>query len=342
MWKTAGQEHILHQLQASLHQDRVAHSYLITGPPQLGKTTLATDMAQAVNCTSLQQSGPPAPCRECNQCRRIQQELHPDIQTVSIQTNQEDRPNRTVIGIDDIRESTQQLHLRPYEGRCRVLIFQEAQRMSEEAANALLKTLEEPPPESLLLLLANEEEDLLPTIRSRCRTLRLRPVPGDTIARDLVEHHQLNPQEAADLARLSRGCPGWAFTMQQNPHLLQQRQEQIQQVRETSAANLETRFNHAADLARRHQASRAETRQALFLWLRWWRDILLACQQTPQHIENRHHLLHLTQQADHITTQEAANALRCITSTLEALDHNASPRLALEVMMLNLPTTKDT
>ena len=139
MWRTAGHDKAIKSLERALAEDRLAHSYLVTGRKRVGKTTLALDLARALNCLS-----DARPCGECGQCGRISSGLHPDVRLIGLETARSGRL-RTLISIDQVREVQRDASLLPYEGRSRVFIFESAEKLSEEAANSLLKTLEEPP-----------------------------------------------------------------------------------------------------------------------------------------------------------------------------------------------------
>jgi DNA polymerase-3 subunit delta' len=251
---------------------------------------------------------------------------------------------RTVIGIDDVREVQRQTSLKPYEGACIVIIFDGAEAMSLEAANALLKTLEEPPPQVLLLLLTANEDALLPTIRSRCRTLTLLPAAKAQVVERLTAElrrsggeRQAGAAQAERLARLSRGCLGWALAALADPARLEQREAELEQVRQTCQAGLEERFSYAAELAARFPRDRDSVRESLYLWLRWWRDLLLVKEGAETYVQDPEQLTHLRLQAAQLTTGQVVGAVKALLQTLEALERNASPRLALEALMLRLP-----
>ena len=338
MWHLYGQDHILKQLEPSLQQGRLAHAYLLVGPPHIGKMSLAIHLAQSVNCLE----GPGPPCGACVQCERIARGQHADVRIISIsqpedRRGEDGRGTRTVIGIGDVKEALHQANLKPYEGACSVMIFDGVESMSEEAANALLKTLEEPPPQVLILLLTANEGALLSTILSRCRRLDLRPVPKDQIAERLVAEHNTDPDLAEQLARLSRGCPGWAMNALADPLILEQREEQLAQIREVTQAPLEGRFAYAAELATRFGRDRESSRETLFLWLRWWRDLLLVKEGAEEYVINQDQLSQLHLQASNLTGAQVVSFIRALGETLEALDSNANPRLALEVLMMSLP-----
>ena len=146
MWQTLGQDRAVAALQRGLAQGRRAHAYLLVGPSQVGKRTLALELAQALNC-----EGPETPCQECSPCRRIAASLHADVQVVGVEAT--DGGVHKHISIDQIRELGRVVSLRPFEGRCRVVIIDPADAMNEAAQNAFLKTLEEPPPDVLFVLI---------------------------------------------------------------------------------------------------------------------------------------------------------------------------------------------
>ena len=337
MWQVHGQDHILRQLEASLTtswQDRSAHAYILVGPPHVGKMTLAMNLAQGVNCLQ----GPGAPCGDCTQCLRIAQRLHADVRTVSVNQNDAAGPSRTAIGIDDVKEVTRQVNLKPFEGACSVIIFDHADSMSDEAANALLKTLEEPPPQVLILLLTNNEEAVLPTIRSRCQRLLLLPLAKNRLEDQLVTEHQASVEEADRLARLSRGCIGWAITALSGADgLLEHREEELDRLTMVCQSGLAERFSFASDLANLFYKDRNAAKASLFLWLRWWRDLMLIKEGGEEYINHSDRLTELRLQATQLTTPQIVHFIKRLVESLEALDRNASARLALEVLMLDLP-----
>jgi DNA polymerase-3 subunit delta' len=212
--------------------------------------------------------------------------------------------------------------------------------MSEEAANALLKVLEEPPPQVLILLLTSNEEILLSTIKSRCRRLGLLPVAKDKIVERLQAEHGAAPELAERLARLSRGCLGWAINAARDPQILERREADLERIGEICQSTLEERFSYAAELAARFYRDRDYTRAILYLWLGWWRDLILIKEGAEQYVRNQDHLNQLRLQATRLTTSQIVSFIKLLQGTLEALDSNANARLTLEVLMLNLPAVK--
>ena len=336
MWRLLGHEAVLKQIDRSFREGRYAHAYLVVGPAQVGKRTLALGMAQAVNCLSEAE----APCGECIQCRRISSGQHADVVVLGIQSGRGDGPARREIGIGDVREVQRQASLKPYEGRHRVFIFDGAEHMSEEAANALLKTLEEPPPQVMLILLTAQEEVLLSTIRSRCRRVELRPLGHVEVARGLVTSHSVAEEEAEKLARLSRGRLGRALLILGDPSIREKQKEDLERVAQLSTGSLEDRFSYASELSTLFFRDRERAREMIYLWLQWWRDLLLIKEGAEDFVHNVEWAETLRASASEVSTAQVVAFIRATLKTLEALDDNANARLALEVMMLSLPMSR--
>lgn len=336
MWSTFGQDHLLRQLDASLEAGRVGHAYLLTGPPHIGKMALALDLAAAVNCRQTEGSGM-GPCGQCEPCDRIRRGVYADLNIVAVGG---DPRVTTRISIEQVRAAQNFLSVTPVEGAWKVVVFDGAETLAagqSESANALLKTLEEPPERVLILLLTTNEDAILPTIRSRCRILPLRPMPGAALADYLVTHHHAEPDNASWLARLARGCPGWAINALTNPAVLEDRTAELDRIAATAVAPLDQRFAYANSLASSFAGDRESVRQTLFLWQRWWRDVLLVKEGAASHVHGSDRLKELATQADATAAADIMALLRQLQETLAALDANANPRLALGCLMLAVP-----
>ncbi|MCH9017210.1 MAG: DNA polymerase III subunit delta' [Chloroflexi bacterium] len=333
MWTIFGQDHLLKRLEPTLQQRRQSHAYLLSGPPHVGKMAMAINLSQAVNCLE----GPGAPCGTCTQCTRIAAGLHADISILVPGQGEEGRSPKTVIGIDAIKELIHRVSLNPYEGSSSVVIIDGAESMSDDAANALLKTLEEPPPQVMFLLLTANEGAVLPTIRSRCQRMVLVPLSRDAMVQRLVSGHQTTPEQAEHLFRLSRGCLGWAIGALDDAQVLEQRQADLERMQETLDAGLETRFTYANEIASLFGSDRDAAKDLLALWLRWWRDLLLIKEGAEEFLHNADYSDSLRNQASGLSTAEIVQFINRLMQTLSNLDSNVNPRLAMEVLMLNLP-----
>ena len=277
------------------------------------------------------------PCGDCVQCRRIAQGIHADVKIVGVGTGEEDGPARRDIRIEQVREIESFLNLTPYEGSCKVIIMDGAELLNTAAANALLKTLEEPPADALLLLLTANEDALLSTIRSRCSALYLKPAAKTELENRLVSEYAAAPEMAEQLARLSRGCLGQAVNALRDAQILEQRDADLERLLEVCDGGLDARFDYAAELATRFNRDREATRELLFLWLRWWRDLLLIKEGAEEYVHNADRIMPLRLQATRLSTAQVVAFIKRLNRTLEALDANANARLALETLMLGLP-----
>tara|TARA_B100001245_G_scaffold199624_1_gene159236 strand:- start:188 stop:709 length:522 start_codon:yes stop_codon:yes gene_type:complete len=163
------------------------------------------------------------------------------------------------------------------------------------------------------------------------------PLPKDKMVERLVTDHQATPELAEQLFRLSRGCLGWAIGALENSQVLEQRQADLEKIRETLDAGLETRFTYANEVASLFGTDRDAAKDLLALWLRWWRDLLLIKEGAEEFLHNSDHADSLRSQASGLSTTEIVQFINRLMQTLSNLDSNVSPRLAMEVLMLNLP-----
>ena len=327
MWQVVGHETSLALLQNSLKSDRLSHAYLFLGPGSVGKMTLALNLAQVLNCVTGEAE---QPCGSCPQCRRIVSRIHADVQILE--------PNgRKEIGIDQIRDLEQSATLRPFEGRTRVFIIDGAERLSLEAANSLLKTLEEPPPYVQLILLASNERLLLPTVLSRCHKLELRPVPTAKVEQALIQRWNVAPEQAGLLARLSAGCPGWAVRASRDDSILSERASRLNDLQQLAAQGRSSRFAYANDLANQFTRDRPTAVDILNLWSCWWRDIMLTKEGCIEFITNADQKRALSNEASRYQLPQIKGFIDSLADAARALGQNSNPRLVLEVLMLNIP-----
>jgi DNA polymerase III subunit delta' len=328
MWQVIGQGKILSLLDYSLRTDAMAHAYLLVGPRHVGKGTLAINLAQALNC-----DGPELPCGQCRSCQRILEGKHADVTPIG-------PDSRTEIGIDDIRGLQRLANLPPYEGKCKVFIIDDAEYLSTEAANSLLKILEEPPPKVVWLLLAAEEEHLLPTVISRCQRLELKPMPSERIQEVLVKSYSVDANRAKLLTQLCHGRLGWAVSALAKDDILEQRSQRIDKLVSlltSTGRSLEQRFAYAQELASQFSQSRRTGAEISELWFDWWRDLMLIKGGCREGIINVDYDITLEEQAGGLSLSEIKEFLANLCLLQEEISKNVNPRLALEWLMLNLP-----
>jgi len=324
-----GHERPLGLLRAMLSQNRLPHALLIAGPEGVGKRTLALALAQAVNCLHPQEV---EPCGVCSACGKIERGVHPDV------TEMTPEGRLRVIKIDTIRELRSQAAFRPYEGKNKVYIILEAERMTAEAANALLKTLEEPPPASLIILTTPDESSLLPTIVSRCLRLNLAPLPRPTVEAWLTGERGLSPDQARLLAALSDGCLGWLIEAEIDS-LLTRRRQVMDKIMRLAVEGPALALEWAEELA-----GAQETWPETFKFLRFWlRDrLILAGGAGMSRLVNQDLLNDNKTNRLKPKFQAYLQVLSEIDQAEEALNRLVRPEIVWENLMLNLADMEKT
>ncbi len=349
-WTTFGHNGPSRLLLNTFRAGRLSHAYLITGSERSGRRTLALDLARAVNCRpapDLFGSAPEKPCGECPQCVRITRGIHSDVRVINIDTPTEKKRegdgedegtrNRKNISIEHVRDLEHQASLKAFEGSCRAFIIDGADLLHPSAANALLKTLEEPPPDVLIILVATDASALPQTIVSRCQLIELRPVATETIEQELTARYKTEPEQARTLARLARGRPGWAIAALSDPTALDRQTQAVQRIMAALTGDLESRFHYARQLGESFRRKRDDVLLEMDFWLDWWRDIALARNGLERFVTYIDWLPVLAALGRQLDGDAIARGIETVTGTRSALEANANARLALDVMMLDLP-----
>ncbi|MFC1978827.1 ATP-binding protein [Chloroflexota bacterium] len=326
MWNLFGQPKAVDLLKSSVEQKRLSHAYLFTGPAHIGKGTLASSLAQAVNCAEED-----SPCGVCVSCGRIASGTNSDVQIISL------APGAKEISIDQIREVQHTASIKPYESKWRVFIIDGADRLSIEASNSLLKTLEEPPNNVLLILTAVHRGQIMSTILSRCQILELHPVATKTIENGLVNQWGVDPEKAKHFSRFCNGAIGWALMAYGDESVVEGRAEIIDRIIELGSAFISDRFAYAAHQASFFGQDKEAVFETLSLWIGWWRDLLLVKQGCKELVANIDRIDMLEQLSDEYDVAQVAEFIKSLDLVVVNLHRNANPRLALEVLMLDIP-----
>ena len=198
-----GHEQIIEHLQNAIRMDKVSHAYIFNGPAESGKRMLAEAFAMALQCEKKESE----PCLSCRSCKQAIDHNQPDIIYVT-----HEKPN--TIGVDDIRKQlNNDIVIKPYSSRYKIYIVDEAEKMNQQAQNALLKTIEEPPAYAVILLLTTNADSFLPTILSRCITLNLKAVKDSEIKSYLMKTYQIPDYQADVCAAFAQGNVGKAIKL---------------------------------------------------------------------------------------------------------------------------------
>lgn len=262
-----GHEFQTNILLRAARENIVSHSYLFTGPDGVGKKLIAVEFAKLLNC----RADAPKNIDRCGcvSCMKIDKRIHPDVVLVEFTGVKN-------IKVDQIREEIEEkLFLRPFEGKVKVVIVDESERMNHSAQNAFLKTLEEPPPDSLIILVSSRPESLLPTLRSRCQIIEFHALPEELVAGAVRERSGMSSGEALLSSRLSGGSLGKALTLDRD--IMEWRNELITKLgglRRNSASDILSLTEHVSSGGSQDDTERLELGfRFILLWLR---DLALA------------------------------------------------------------------
>ena len=328
-----GQERAKGFLAQVMAREKIPHAYLFTGIPGIGKTTMAKALTMALNCREPVKGDA---CGHCVSCRQIKSGNFADFLAI--------RPQGQNIKINQIRDLNHKLAFAPVSGRYRVIVFYQAETMTSEAANALLKTLEEPPPGNILILKATEPLDLLPTIVSRCQRIPFRPLLVDDMTHWLVKQKGLDAEMADVLARISGGSLGRALKMSEG-NFFDKRQEWLQMLIRLPGLSGEKALEMALECAkedRKTGAQPSETEKAglmdmLAVWATWYRDILLVKVDGSKHLMINVDFSHqLKKIAGKLKVQNLVNSIFAVDQSQRDLRNMRNTKLVMEHAVLGL------
>ena len=256
-----GHKDIINYIRNAVREDKVSHAYILNGERGAGKKMLANLFAATLLC----EKGGPDPCNECHSCRQAESGNHPDIIKVT-----HEKPNS--ISVDDIREQVNNtIMIKPYQGPYKVYIIPQADMMTPQAQNALLKTIEEPPEYAVIMLLTENADTLLPTINSRCVMLKLRNIKDTLIKKYLMETMQVPDYKADMCTAFAQGIMGRAIMLANSEHFNEIRDEAVQLLKYIN----EMELSEIVQAVSRITAYKLEINDYLDIIMIWYRDVLL-------------------------------------------------------------------
>ena len=331
--KIIGQERAIGFLKQVMAGGKIPHAYLFAGINGIGKTTTALALTRSINCHEpMNEEG----CGQCKSCRQIMGGNFPDLVFI-----EPDGPN---IKIEQIRDLNRKLSFRPLSGRYRVSIIHQAEMMTDEAANSLLKNLEEPPQNNILILRVIEPLDLLPTIVSRCQKVLFRPISSLSIADWLVDKMEMDKGQALMLAKISEGSLGRAIQLCEGD-FLEKRGDYLLRLIQLPGLSQEHAIEMALEFTRREKEKRPDASERenmdlldlLSVWKTWYRDLLLIKSKCPEdfliNIDFSHKLKNISNKAK---IKDLMNSFVILDQAQRDLRRSRNLDLMMENTVLNL------
>jgi DNA polymerase III subunit delta' len=328
-----GNERIKKLLQRAVAEDRIGQSLLMAGPQGVGKYHFAIALAQALNCDHVNQGDA---CGECVTCRKIERREHGDVRTLMREikdpTIVKDNKSR-YIKIEYTRALSEQAQFRPYEGRRRVFIIDEAEWLQDPAANSLLKTLEEPPPTSLVVLVTSKPYSLIETIRSRCLMLNFAPLGAEEIEQHLSTTENRPVEEARMLARVSRGSIGRALEIKLDDYR-EMRNTMLEIVETLCLTRDMTKLLRASEYLGRKLEKEAFEEHLDTLSVLLGDLFHLKLDGSAESLTNADIVERLVRVAENITIEQITDLADKIEQIFVALPRNVNRNLAMEAMLI--------
>lgn len=317
-----GRKNITEHLKNAIRLNRVSHAYIFCGEDGIGKNFVADIFAAALQCSEYNGE----PCCRCKACRQAESGNHPDIIRVLHE--------KAAIGVDDIRaQLNNDIAIKPYSGRFKIYIVDEAEKMTEAAQNALLKTIEEPPEYAVILLLTNNTSAFLPTILSRCVMLNLKTVSRESIRTYLMETCRIPDYQAEVAAAFSGGNLGKAIRYASSEDFAHRREDVLHLVKYIGEMQISEIMEYLKHLAEDKPA----IQDCLDLMLLWYRDVLLfkATRDTEQ-IIYREELFTIQKQAAEKGFEALGHIIQSFGTVRTRLNANVNFEASVELLLLAL------
>lgn len=256
-----GHEMVKEHLQKAIEYHKVSHAYILSGEEGMGRKTLAKAFAMTLLCEKSDKE----PCMKCHSCRQILSGNHPDV----IWTTHE-KPSS--IGVDDIRTQVNDtVQIKPYSSAYKLYIVNEAEKMTAQAQNALLKTIEEPPAYAVIILLTNNADLFLPTMLSRCITLNLKTVPDSVIHNFLMEKYQVPDYKADFCTAFAQGNVGKAIQLASSEDFNEIKTSALQLLKKIK----ELELHEMTETIKKISDYKLEINDYFDIMFIWYRDVLL-------------------------------------------------------------------
>lgn len=318
-----GQEQLKEHLQNAIAMNKVSHAYLINGERSSGKEFAAKVFAAALQC----EKGGTEPCGECHSCIQEKSGNQPDIIFVS-----HDKPN--TIGVEDIRtQINNDIGIKPYSSPRKIYIMNEGEKMTVQAQNALLKTLEEPPEYAVILILTTNVDALLPTILSRCVVLNMKPVPDHKVKKYLMEELQIPDYKANICVAFARGNIGKAKMLASSEEFEKVKEEAVTLVKYINDMDI----SEVVKAIKKISEYQFDVTDYLDILSVWYRDALLfKATKDANSLIFKNEIQYIRKVADRSTYEGIETIVKALQQAKRRLEANVNFDLTMELLLLTI------
>ena len=318
-----GQEQLKEHLQNAIAMNKVSHAYIINGERSSGKEFVAKVFAAALQC----ERGGTEPCGECHSCIQAKSGNQPDIIFVS-----HDKPNS--IGVEDIRaQINNDIGIKPYSSPRKVYIMNEWEKMTVQAQNALLKTLEEPPEYAVILILTANVDSLLPTILSRCVVLNMKPVPDHKVKKYLMEELEIPDYKANICVAFARGNIGKAKMLASSEEFEKVKEEAVTLVKYINDMDI----SEVVKAIKKISEYQFDVTDYLDILSVWYRDALLfKATKDANSLIFKNELQYIRKVADRSTYEGIETIVKALQQAKRRLEANVNFDLTMELLLLTI------
>lgn len=317
-----GQDNVKKHLQMGIRKGNISHAYIINGETGSGRRLLASAMTKTLLCENPTQEGDA--CGVCKSCLQADSNNHPDVRFITHE--------KASIGVDDIREQlVNDITIKPYSSAHKVYIIPDADKMTEQAQNALLKTIEEPPEYAVIILLTETADTLLETIRSRCIVLNTRPLDKDEIKQYLINNLQMEPERAEIAAGFCQGNVGKAIHFASSEDFQETKADTLRLVKEIDNMDITDMVSMIKELNQR----KGKIDEYLDLMLLWYRDVLMfKVTKDANILLYREEYKAISKQASLRAYEDIENIINAIDKAKVRLHANVNFETAIELLLL--------
>lgn len=318
-----GQEHIKEHLQNAIKLNKVSHAYIINGERSSGKEYIAKLFAMTLQC----EKGDIEPCNECHSCKQSLSKNQPDIIRIT-----HEKPN--TIGVEDIRDQLNgDVYIKPYSSPRKIYIMNDAEKMTVQAQNALLKTLEEPPAYVVIILLTSNADALLPTLLSRCVMLSMRPVENKLVRKFLMEEMQVPDYQADICVAFAKGNIGKAKALASSEDFDNIKDEAVRVLKYIKTMEI----GELTGAIKKIAEYKVDINDYLDILVIWYRDVLLyKATHDVNDLTFKDELKYIKKQANESSYEGIEKIVSAIDKTKSRLNANVNFDLSMELLLLTI------